>query len=319
MKTVLPWLVLGLLMIGASADAQTLRLEGGTEIEGEIRRTEGQRVTIASSSGIATYDIMEFDEATRRAHFPDAQPQPDTAPAVERGADIDPFPDPDAQAGSDPAPKASFYLYTILFVLVYAGFVLGALLCFFGRRWFRQLMAVVGVCLGSALGWMLARHLLSSESFWAAALTIAVTAMLLGLLFAASVYLTIFLNGFSLGALVASLLWMLPHSLGVEAPQLLRVVVLVLGIAGGITALSYRELVLAIATAFWGASLLVYSVFGMAGALVLGKFLAQPAEMMPSLLEWMALGTVRVLLPVAVLALTISGALFQIRRASRVQ
>lgn len=51
-----------------------------------------------------------------------------------------------------------------------------------------------------------------------AAVTLSVTAVLLRLLFDASGYLTIFLNGFSFGALVGSLLWMIPLAMGLETP-----------------------------------------------------------------------------------------------------
>ncbi len=118
-------------------------------------------------------------------------------------------------------------------------------------------------------------------------------------------------------ALAPSLLWMIPLAIGLETPQLHASVMFVLGIGGGITALIYREIVLAIATAFWGSLLLVYSVFGLVGALVIGKFLASPAEMMPPLLELWTLGFVRALLPIVVFALTILGTVFQIRQATR--
>ncbi len=312
--------VLGVLMVGSFVSAQTLFLNDGTEIEGEIRRIDGSRVTIMSSSGVATYEIMEFDENTRNEYFHEWQARAEPVADPEYNAGVESSPEPDAQA--EPAKwefarGASFYIYTILFVFVYAGFALGALLCFFGRRWFRQLMALLGVCLGGGLGWLMTRQMFKIESLWISGLTILIIAILLGLIFAAGVYVMIFLNGFSLGALAANLLWIIPSAIGIESPGLLGLTVVILGIAGGIIALNYRELILAIATAFWGASLLVYSVFGLIGALVVGRFMAAPAEMMPPVLELMTLGFVRALLPVAALALTDFGTVFQLRQAAR--
>jgi hypothetical protein len=318
MKSLLLWMLIGLLTTASFASAQTLFLDDGTEIEGEIRRTEGRRVTIMSSSGVATYDIMEFDENTRREHFPSwqAQSEPDTSAEQDDVAAAS----PDSSAHADATdPDASrgipSYLYTILYVFVYAGFVLGALLCFFGRRWFRQMLALFGVCLGCALGWMLAHHVMGLESLWAVALIISLTAMLLGLIFAASLYLMIFLSGFHVGVLVAYILWLIPVALGVEAGLVLILFSLILGIVGGFKALAYREVVLAIVTAWWGSVLLVYSVFGLCGALMVGQLFSTPDEMLPPVLGLLSLWFIRILLPVAILALTIFGSVFQLRRS----
>jgi hypothetical protein len=50
--------------------AETFVLSDGKPVEGTVLRTEGERVTIRTATGISSYDVSQFDEPTREKHFP---------------------------------------------------------------------------------------------------------------------------------------------------------------------------------------------------------------------------------------------------------
>ena len=321
MKSFLLWLT-AVLMLTTSAFAQLLHLKDGSFIEGAMQSVEANNISIMTSIRIPACSIGVSANNTHHNLLPRRILSSRLGADYRRASGVGSIQNREALDDaheSKLARSASFYFSTLLFILVYAGFVLGALLCFFGRRLFRQLMAIVGVCLGGTIGWVLTRHVLSLQSFWVSAFAIVLAAALFGLLFAASVYLMIFLNGFSMGAVLGHVIWGITNLIGLDAPTLLALLVFILGLVGGVTALVYREILLAIATAFWGSSLLVYSVFGLIGALVVGQFLAAPGDMMPPVLELMSLGLARLLLPIAIFALTIFGSVYQLKHASRIK
>lgn len=83
MKRKYGWTLATLLAMAAvSAMAETFVLRDGTDIEGSVIRARNARVSIRTSTGVASYRVTQFDDTTREKHFPDledAPPPPATA------------------------------------------------------------------------------------------------------------------------------------------------------------------------------------------------------------------------------------------------
>ncbi|MBT3293709.1 MAG: hypothetical protein HN919_00195 [Verrucomicrobia bacterium] len=68
------WIILlvTMVLVAATSFAEVFVLNNGEEVEGTIARTSADgRVTIKMKSGVRTYRVTEFAEATRAKHFAD--------------------------------------------------------------------------------------------------------------------------------------------------------------------------------------------------------------------------------------------------------
>ena len=63
--------IMAIMLLGAGRlmAEDTFVLNDGRQIEGSVLRTSGSKVTLRTKTGVATYDVMEFDEETRTEHF----------------------------------------------------------------------------------------------------------------------------------------------------------------------------------------------------------------------------------------------------------
>ena len=135
----------------------------------------------------------------------------------------------------------------------------GLLNCFFGYRVFRFLLGLYGLIFGAAVGGILASNLADGQILWVivgAAAGGLVGAALFTLLYFVGVFLVGAAGGVSLAIFIGGVL-------GMEMPLL---VIIIVALVVGIIALILQRSVLILATAFWGARLVV----GGAAALITG-------------------------------------------------
>lgn len=132
----------------------------------------------------------------------------------------------------------------------YIQILFGLLLCLFGFRLLRKLIAFYGFLIGFVLCILLLSTLTSMETWLRIVLSV-VAGLLLGSVAYALFKVGVFLVGAVFGANVTALVLGL---LGATDPVLHSVVSIVLAIAGGIIAVKFNRLFIIVSTSFSGAS-----------------------------------------------------------------
>ncbi len=304
---------IGLLMFGTTslAERSSLVLEDGSVIDGSIHRIEGTRVSIISASGVRTYDVMEFDEDTRDTHFADL-----LLPDEEAMQDESPSEAPTDTDIEKPSQSPSITLrWPILdHIRFYGAFpmlLFGVLLCFFGRRFYRQVMAASGVILGLGIGWIIAIHFMKIDNILLSGLIMLGAGTVMGFLFLTYVYLVVILYGAVFGLLAA--LFILPPlaMIGLESAALSKAMLLILPITGGIIACTHFNIMLIVATASMGSFQFVNSMYVIGVSVLKGIIFDSPEVIMPIVQASKESQAVSAGLQLAHLAVFVAGAIIQ--------
>lgn len=123
------WLALvALFVVHAASAVETLTLENGRSLTGEVLRASDRAITLKSSSGVQTYTLQEFDAASRKhlleTVLTNALPPPvvegTASPEIERPA----LPGPRAASDEPADVKSAARLFGGMFGAAIAGYVL---------------------------------------------------------------------------------------------------------------------------------------------------------------------------------------------------
>ncbi len=300
-----------LLMASTITFAESFVLKDGSVIDGSIHRIEGSRVSIMASTGVRTYDVMEFDDHTRDTYFgelllPREEPTQD-APSNDTLA---------AAAIEEPSSSPPItirwpILDHIRFYSTFPMLVFGVLLCFFGRRFYRQLMATSGVLLGLGIGWLIAVPLLKLDNVLFTGLIMMGAATLLGFLFLTYVYLIVILYGAVFGLLAAVFILPLLEMIGIGSATISKAALLILPITGGILAFTHFKIMLIIATASMGSAQLGNSLYVIGFSILNGIITDSPEVIMPLVQAPKEDPAVSAGLRIAIFAVFVVGVIFQ--------
>jgi len=132
----------------------------------------------------------------------------------------------------------------------------GTVSCFAGYRLFRVVLAIYGFILGA----MLASSLMGATSTGAMVAAAIVGGLAGALVLTLAYFVGIALVGAGLGALVSHVLW---QSFGTGDPP--AIAVILLAVAGSISAMLLQRYVIIVATSFGGAWTLLVGLFAMTG------------------------------------------------------
>ena len=299
--------------------AESFVLKDGSVIEGSIHRIEGSRVSIMSSTGVRTYDVMEFDENTRDTYFgelllPPEEPTQDSS-SNETLADA-------AIEESTPSPPITIRWPILDYIRFYGAFpmlIYGVLLCFFGRRFYRQLMAIAGVALGLGIGWLIAVQLLKMDNMLFSGLIMLGAATLMGFLFLTYVYLVVILFGAVFGLLAALFVLQPLGMIGIGSATISKTLLLVLPITGAILAFTHFKIMLIVATASMGSTQFVHSMYLIGVSIYKGVVFDSPEVIMPLVQASKEEQAVSAGLQIAFLAVFIIGVIFQLMQSRKDQ
>lgn len=301
--------------------AESFVLNDGSVVNGTIHRIEESRVSIMSSTGVRTYDVMEFDENTRAVYFADLlltteHPMQDDSPneALAK-TDTD---------GEEPewSPSISIRWPILDHIRFYGAFpmlIFGVLLCFFGRRFYRQLMAVSGVVLGLGVGWLIAVPLLTMDNILFSGLIMLGAATLMGFLFLTYVYLVVILYGAVFGLLAALFILQPLDTIGIGSATISKTLMLVLPITGAILAFTHFKIMLIVATASMGSTQFVHSMYLIGVSIFKGVIFDSPEVIMPLVQASKEDQAVSAGLQIAFLAVFIIGVIFQLMQSRKDQ
>lgn len=308
-----------LLLVSTITFAASFVLKDGSVIEGSIHRIEGLRVSIMSSTGVRTYDVMEFDENTRDTYFgelllPPEEPTQDSS-SNETLADA-------AIEESTPSPPITIRWPILDYIRFYGAFpmlIYGVLLCFFGRRFYRQLMAVAGVALGLGVGWLIAVQLLKMDNMLFSGLIMLGAATLMGFLFLTYVYLVVILFGAVFGLLAALFVLQPLGMIGIGSATISKTLLLVLPITGAILAFTHFKIMLIVATASMGSTQFVHSMYLIGASIYKGVVFDSPEVIMPLVQASKEEQAVSAGLQIAFLTVFILGVIFQLLQSRKDQ
>ncbi|MDA3872907.1 MAG: hypothetical protein PF795_02980 [Kiritimatiellae bacterium] len=254
--------------------ADSFALEDGSTAEGSIHRIEGRKIIIMSSTGVQTYDVMEFDANTRNQHF-----QRVTAQFETTGTDPSRGHDAEMDDQNNEQPWIQIHSPLLDSIRFYSAFPMlgfGLLLCFFGRRFYRQLMTICGVVLGLGIGWLIAVQWLKVDNLVLSGLIMLGSATLLGFLFLTYVYLIVILFGAVFGLTAVFFILLFLKLMGIESDVMNKSLLFFLPALGGILAITHFKIMILLMTASMGGNQVVNSLFVIGVAVMNGSILDAP-------------------------------------------
>ncbi|WFB34386.1 DUF4203 domain-containing protein [Kiritimatiellota bacterium B12222] len=291
--------------------AESFTLQDGSVEEGTVLRMEGQKVSIMTSTGVSVYDLMDFDENTRTQHFsallPPPEQDPDLASPQTEGAN---------NKNPDETPPSFIQVHWpllnyIRFYSIFPMLLFGGLLCFFGLRFYRQLMATSGVILGLTLGWLIAVPLLKLENDLLAGLIMLAAAIIMGFIFLSYVYLIVVLYGAIFGLLLTIFIVKPLSMIGIENLHLNTALLLILPIVGAVLAFTNFKVMLILATACMGSTQVVNAAYILGASLLKGILNDSPDVIMPLVLDAKETPPVLMGLQIGYVIIFILGVIFQ--------